>query len=346
MRITNCHTHTFTAAHIPQHYPHWALLPFKRAPGLLRALALLARVLGQEGAAAALRRLHRFQQEAGQPRQADIFARLIAQYPHGSRFVVLPMQMAGMGQGAPHVDLVAQHDELAALARAWPGLVIPFATCDPRLPGAAAEVRRCVNDLGFRGLKLYPRLGFAPDHPVLMREIYPLLDARGLAVVSHCSRGGVTGNVSRAEADCVSHPMAFAPVLRAFPHLQVNLAHMGGQSDWQAYIRDGIDPYHCETSGGNFLMALRRMIEGGEYPNLWTDLSYTLFQSEAFLPFLRLFLDHPKMRARVLFGSDFYMTRQEALSERAVAVRLRAGLGEDLFRQIAETNPEHWLGER
>ena len=34
------------------------------------------------------------------------------------------------------------------------------------------------------------------------------------------------------------------------------------------------------------------------------------------------------------------------LSERAVWVRLRAGLGEGRFRQIAEVNPEVWLGER
>ncbi|WP_162528176.1 amidohydrolase family protein [Gemmobacter caeruleus] len=345
IRITNCHTHTFTEAHIPSRYPHWGLMPFKRAPVLVRGLAGLARLLGHEGAADGLRRLHRFQAEARAPGQAAILERLIAQYPRGTRFVVLPMQMAGMGQGACRATLAAQHDELADLARACPGIVIPFAACDPRLPGAAEEVRRCIEDLGFRGLKLYPRLGYAPDHPLLMREVYPLLDARGLAVVSHCSRGGVTGNVTRAEADALSHPRAFAPVLRAFPHMQVNLAHMGGQTDWESYIAEGIDPYDPQAQADNFLIALREMIESGDFPNLWTDVSYTLFQSEAFLPFLRLFLDHPALRARTLFGSDFYMTRQEALSERAVAVRLRAGLGEALFRQIAETNPEQWLGE-
>jgi len=345
LAITNCHVHTFTGRHIPARYPHVLLMPFKRLPWLLRALALGAGVLGQERAAAALGRLHRFQAEAQAGGQAEIFDRLIAQYPAGTRFVVLPMQMAGLGQGRVAADLRAQHDELAALARAWPGLILPFAACDPRLPGAAAEVRRCIEDLGFRGLKLYPRIGYAPDHPVLMREVYPLLNARGLAVVSHCSRGGVTGRLSRAEADRLSHPMAFTPVLRAFPKMQVNLAHFGGQSDWERYIGEGLDPYDPAARDGNFLIALRGMIESGDFPNLWTDVSYTLFQSEAFLPFLRLFMAHPRLRERVLFGSDFYMTRQEALSERAVAVRLRFGLGETLFRQIAEVNPVRWLGE-
>lgn len=346
LRITNCHTHTFTDRHVPARYPHGLLLPFRRRPWLLRGLGFAVRALGQEGAAEALGRLHRFQCDARSGGQAEIFARLVAQYPCGTRFVVLPMQMAGMGRGGVRASLARQHDELAALAAAWPGLVIPFAACDPRLPGAAAEVRRCIEDLGFRGLKLYPRLGYAPDHPVLMREVYPLLDQRGLAVVSHCSRGGVTGRLARAEADALSHPMAFAPVLRAFPRMQVNLAHFGGQADWEAYIGEGIDPYDPAARRANFLVTLREMIESGDFPNLWTDVSYTLFQSEAFLPFLRLFLDHPRVRARTLFGSDFYMTRQEELSERAMAVRLRAGLGEALFRQLAETNPEVWLGER
>lgn len=345
LRITNCHTHTFTDDHIPTFYPHWGLIAFKKLPGLVRGISWLVRAAGQEDAAMQLQRLHRFQLEARATSQAGIFGKLLAQYPRGTRFVILPMEMAAMGQGRIKTSLRHQHDELAALARAWPGLVIPFATCDPRLPGAAAEVRRCIEDLGFRGLKLYPRLGYAPDHPVLMREIYPLLDERGLALVSHCSRGGVTGRLSAAAADALSHPRAFAPVLRAFPRMQVNLAHMGGSADWQSWISDGQNPYDRGAGQHNFLVALREMIESGAFPNLWTDLSYTLFQSDAFLPFLRLFLEHPGMRQRVLFGSDFYMTRREELSERAVAVRLRAGLGETLFRQIAETNPEAWLGE-
>jgi hypothetical protein len=51
------------------------------------------------------------------------------------------------------------------------------------------------------------------------------------------------------------------------------------------------------------------------------------------------------LRRRVLFGSDYYMTRQETLSERAVCFRLRNALGEEVFRQISETNPAIWLGE-
>ena len=134
--------------------------------------------------------------------------------------------------------------------------------------------------------------------------------------------------------------------MRAFPDLRVNLAHFGGTHDWQAYTQEGLYPGDPAAGAANWQSMIRHMITSGDWPNLWTDISYTLFRFDDFVPFLRVFLQDARLARRVLFGSDFYMTRQEALSERAVCFRLRVALGEDLFRQIAETNPEIWLGER
>lgn len=363
IEITNCHVHSFTRRHLPAWFPHPLAWPFVQIPWLVRFLAFLARVLAQHGIADRLDRLHRFRQEAWAQHQSEILDRLIPQYPARTRFVVLPMELGPIAVGAPQADLRAQHDELARLAEdpRWAGRILPFATCHPDHPGAAAEVRRCIEELGFHGLKLYPRLGFAPDHPVLMQEIYPLLldnrRKRALPVMSHCSRGGVTGrHVPRAQADDWSAPLAFVPVLERFSELQVCLAHFGGQGAWRAYIKTGIDPRDgLEGRRGNWQVTIRDMITGHTdpvsgavqraYPNLWTDISYTLFHFDDFVPFLVHFLRDPALAQRVLFGSDFYMTRQEALSERAVCFRLRAALGDDLFRQIAQTNPRHWLGE-
>ena len=95
------------------------------------------------------------------------------------------------------------------------------------------------------------------------------------------------------------------------------------------------------------------MIRSGDYPNLYTDISYTIFKFEKFIPLLKLFLGDPAepkplkrvldVREKVLFGSDFYMTRQEGHSEKEISIRLRNALGEQLFRQIAETNPQAYL---
>ena len=360
LRITNCHVHTFTSRHVPSLFPHPLAIPFVRIPGLVRALAFLARAIGQHPWGDWLDRLYQMQIETNETRQAKILDRLIPQYPAATRFVVLPMALQSLAPGRIADPLPRQHDELAAIARdpAYAAHVIPFATIYPDAPGAADEVRRCIDELGFRGLKLYPRLGYPPDHPVLMEEVYPLMAERNLPVISHCSRGGVTGRqLTAAKAERWSSPQAFVPVLEAFPDLRVCLAHFGGEGDWRAYVEAGVNPRGgVQARQANWQVAIRDMITGwtdpetGEtqkaYGNLWTDISYTLFHFEDFVPFLQVFLRNETLAGRVLFGSDYYMTRQEVLSERAVCFRLRVALGEEMFARIAQTNPEVWLGER
>ncbi|MCU4651319.1 amidohydrolase [Roseibacterium sp. SDUM158016] len=351
IRITNVHVHTFTQNHVPRCYPHPLLVPFKAIPGLLRALAAVVRIFSKDKADT-LDRLYRFQQEAGAWRQSEIFEQVRRHYPRNTRFVVLPMDMEPTGHGAVRKDLRSQHEELADLAAAHPDNVIPFATLHPDGEDRVAEVVHALDTLKFKGLKLYPRMGFPPDHPVLMNEVYPLLDARNLPVMTHCSRGGVMGRgVVPAEADRFTRPQAFDKVWERFPNLRVCFAHFGGQEDWRTYVEEGYDPEDEGALERNWQRLIRHRIGLGTFPSMWTDISYTLFHFEDFVPFLRLFLtgeddEVKRLRARVLFGSDFYMTRQERLSERAVCFRLRNALGEDVFRRIAVDNPEIWLGEK
>ena len=349
IRITNCHIHTFTTRHIPVNYPYAWLRPLKLFPPLVRFLAWVLALIGQHPWAEKVRRLYDFQNEAAAPDQRSILKNLLPHYPSNTRFVVLPMDLSAIGHGVPPVPLRDQHDELAALSKD-PELgraVIPFATIDPRADPQGAELWRALDDLHFKGVKLYPRLGFAPDDPVLMQHVYPELERRGLPVMTHCSRGGVQGRyVDDYMADRFTAPRSYLPILRRHPNLRLCLAHFGGQYDWKSYVGAGPDYDKAE----NWQVQIRKMIGSGDYPGLWTDISYTLFHFEDYIPFLRLFLtaDTPeadRLRRRTLFGSDFYMTRQEKLSERAVCFRLRNALGEEVFRQIAETNPRIWLGE-
>lgn len=348
MKITNCHVHTFTSRHVPADYPHPLLKLFKRFPKLIKLLARLPRFILSDQARAALLRLHRFAVEGQKPRQADILNAIIPMYPRATRFVVLPMDLSQAGWGAPPVSVNDQHAELDEMRNdpQFRGLVIPFATLDPRREGAAEEAAYWIEKRGFRGLKLYPRLGFPPDHDVLRKRIYPILVERNLPVMTHCSSGGVTGrHLSRADANTWSSPEAWRSVRDEFPDLRVCLAHFGGMESWKAYVEEGIDPRDPEAEARNWQSAIRNMIGGDDWPNLWTDISYTLFEFDNYVPFLKIFLQDPKLADRVLFGSDFYMTRQEALSERAVCFRLRAALGDQMFRKIAVENPKIWLGE-
>jgi predicted TIM-barrel fold metal-dependent hydrolase len=359
IHITNCHTHLFHSKHVPVDYPYWALRPFKKMPLLIKGLERGMALIGQQPVAEKLSRLYRFQQETQEGSQRAILENLRAHYPSNTRFVVLPMDLSAFGYGKPEMSIREQHDELAALRRdpeVGPS-VIPFATIDPRADPRAAELWRAIDELGFKGVKIYPRLGFAPDDPRLMAHVYPKMEELGLPLMTHCSRGGVQGRtLSDHWADRYTDPEAYIPVMKAFPKLRICLAHFGGQKDWAAYVNpDRATPFADEYRD-NWQVKIREMICSGKYPGLWTDISYTLFHFEDYVPFLRLFLggeapdqdvDDAKkiLRSRVLFGSDFYMTRQEELSERAVCFRLRNALGENVFRQIAEENPAKWLGE-
>ena len=350
--IINCHIHTFTGRHVPQDYPYKFLWLFKQVPILVKWMAIVvswfSRDIGEK-----LFRLYRFQQETNRKNQSDVLAEVRKQYPQNTRFVVLPMDMANMGHGKVTDTLAAQHDELAALAND-PDVghaVIPFATINPVNDPEARELWRAVDTHGFKGVKIYPKLGFAPDHDTLMTHVYPEMARRGLPLMTHCMRGGVQGKeVSDHRAARYTEPRAYVPVMTQHRDLKVCLAHFGGHQEWDAYVNDGAGSGTPKQRQENWQVGIRDMIGSGEWPGLWTDISYTLFHFEDYIPFLRLFLldDNiagERLRRRVLFGSDFYMTRQEKLSERAVCFRLRNALGEDVFRQIAENNPRVWLGE-
>ncbi|SIO55425.1 Amidohydrolase [Rhodovulum sp. ES.010] len=348
IEITNCHIHTFTTAHAPRYYPVGVVALFRAMPVLLTALRRAARLQPWQGLYDSVVRLENFHRTGRRLTQRDVFLEVLRYYPRSTRFVVLPMDMAQSGHGPVDADIHAQHRELFELTQDpdYGHRVIPFATIFPGRGGAVDELRRCIDDYGFRGVKLYTKLGYAPTDDVLMREVYPLCTERGLPVMTHCSRGGVRHKRwSQARADRVTDPRAYIPVMEAFPGLKLCLAHFGGDQDWKAYLTDGFDPEDPEARTTNWLSLIVDMIRSGDYPNLYTDISYTIFKFAAYLPLLRLFMEDPVLRTRILFGSDFYMTRQEKLSEKAVSIGLRDALGEAHFRQIAETNPRGWLGE-
>ncbi len=348
IRITNCHIHTFTAKHTPFFFPAWYLIPFKLMPLLVEIIAKAIRGWFPNRAEWLLR-LIKFRRFSSMSTQAKIFDAVRIQYPSDARFVVLPMDMERMRHGFVSEDLDTQHRKLFELAAAHEGRIIPFCSVHPDRDDAAERVERYLEQ-GAKGLKIYPRLGYRPDHPMLMDRIYPMISERGFPVMSHCSRGGVSqrGLGTRLGNEFCS-PQAAIPVLRQFPDMQFCLAHWGGQDDWLDYVKGRTDPFADDVDLKNWMIAIRHMIEGGDYPNLWTDISYTLFFFDELAPFLKVFLTgngtrKDRIRSRVLFGSDHYMSRNTDYAEREVSVKLRLTLGEDLFRQIAETNPAVWLG--
>ncbi len=116
---------------------------------------------------------------------SDPFELLRARYKAGTRFVVLPMDLEMMGHGPAAKGIDLQHGELLGLRAALPETVTPFYAVDPRRSGVSEALRRAFDSESFSGIKLYPNLGYAPDHREL-DKVWEFADERRLPVMTHC----------------------------------------------------------------------------------------------------------------------------------------------------------------
>lgn len=361
--IYNCHIHLFTIDDVPDRFLPIGLPTLMRFRLLRSSLVWFMRRVNPFDARDLVERYANFVEvsyTAG--KEEGLFTRVKGYYPPNTRFVVLPMDMAWMEAGKVRRPYREQLRHLAALRDRYPEQLLPFIAVDPRREGVLDLVQEFVEQHHFKGIKLYPPLGFFPFDPALY-PVYAYAQARNLPVLAHCSRGGVYQKRLAANApthhpktgqrldqrdpkhytDYFTDPDNYADVLRDFPDLRLCLAHFGGDDEWQRWLRD---EWHADSPPPtrSWLAKILDMIRSGDYPNLYTDISYTIFNLDDHLPILKVLLENPQVRERVLFGSDYYMAEQEALPERQLALRIRAALGEDRFWQIAWHNPRRFLG--
>jgi predicted TIM-barrel fold metal-dependent hydrolase len=158
---------------------------------------------------------------------------------HAFTRVALPYGLSGR----PALDFDAQLAEVEALVaevntptRDTPE-IIPFLGIDPRrFPDGDALVawaeRRLAPTGCFRGVKLYPSMGFAVAD--LPRRLFELCRERGLPVTAHATRFGAGARGQAAQRRSQAAPMRWRPVLRDLVAswdgdptrvLRVNLAH-------------------------------------------------------------------------------------------------------------------------
>lgn len=361
MQLTNCHVHTFTANHVPDRFAGvWS--PFLRAiAGSRGLLRFLQRLDGTDRDR--LERYARILEISRSRSQEEVFEIVRGFYPQSTRFVVLPMDMTFMGAGRLRASIDDQHAELARLRDAYPDLIVPFAAVDPRHPDVVERTIRLLEEDGFRGIKLYPPLGYHPNDPALA-PLYAYAAERGFPVMTHCSRGGVhyrgeptermlTDPVSGARLPRLERPALVArltdpdnylPILAAHPKLKICLAHFGGAGDWESYLKD---PWLAgnKSATKSWLAKIADVLKSGAYENLYTDISFTVFADDEYVHLLKVLLSDARIRSRVLFGSDFYVVEDARLEERRRSVRVRSVLGEELFHTIAEVNPRRYLRE-
>ncbi len=352
--IYNSHIHTFRDVDVPRKF-----LPL----GIIRLLAsnfganMFTRALNNINPFSnndLLDRYVKFIKTGKIDSQQKILEKCQKFYPKDTRFAILPMDMAFMGAGRVPRDYEKQLDELAEMKKNHPTTILPFVHIDPRRPNYDLLFKKYIEEHGFRGLKLYPPLGIFP-YDERLYPIYEYCEKNKLPVISHCSPYNAvhfkgkkkefkklialsktpidTKGKSRTKI-CAhfSDPTNFKYVMKDFPNLKISVAHFGSGYFWKEYLEQ-------PGNKNNWLNVIKDMLE--EYPNFYTDISFTMSDTSYF-SLLKILMSDDKINHKILFGSDYYMVETET-DERRFGMDLRAFLGEELFFKLANENPRVFL---
>ena len=137
------------------------------------------------------------------------------------------MDEAGVGKAlisawvAPR-NVMISNDEVASFVRQAPERLIGVGSVDITKPMAAVrEIRRCVNDLGFKAIRVLPWLWEVPPTD---RRFYPVYTACCDLGVPFCTQIGHTGPLMPSE---VGRPIHLDQVLIDFPELVIVGGHIG-----------------------------------------------------------------------------------------------------------------------
>jgi len=203
---------------------------------------------------------------------------------------IAAMDAADVGFGlisawyAPEGPLIS-NDEVAEFVAAHPDRLAGLAAVDLNQPVTAVrELRRCVSELGFKGLRVIPWLWGLPPND---RRYYPLYVECVELGVPFCTQVGHTGPLRESEP---GRPIPYLDqVALDFPDLVIVAGHIGY-------------PWTEE------MVALAR-----KYPNVYIDTS--AYTTKRYPPELVAYL-RSDGREKVMFGTNYPMiTAERALED-------------------------------
>ncbi|MEM9173522.1 MAG: amidohydrolase family protein [Pseudomonadota bacterium] len=120
------------------------------------------------------------------------------------------------------VGSLISNDEVAGFVKEAPDRLVGIGSVNIRNPmQAVAEVRRCVDELGFKGIRLLPWLWERPPTDALF---YPIYAACCEMDVAFCTQIGHTGPLMSSE---VGRPIYLDRVALDFPQLRIVAGHIG-----------------------------------------------------------------------------------------------------------------------
>ena len=219
--------------------------------------------------------------------------------------------------------------------------IYPFLAVDPRRPGILKYMKENVGKgKTFIGVKLYTPNGYSPTDPLLFGSgrncdcVYAFCEKNKIPVTVHNSYGGFatfvdnveisgdiytsagirhlekevwhfqtslvknSGSAIKERALLLNHPSLWEKVLQKYPGLYLDLAHFGG-GERLGMALDNED----DKESGNWSRTIIEIIR--KYKNAYTDIS--CFSDFSVLEKLIRSAIYPKIRNKILYGSDFYL---------------------------------------
>lgn len=194
-----------------------------------------------------------------------------------------------------------RNDEVVEIAARYPGRFIPVASVDPHKGEAAcAELERAVRDLGMKGLKLHPQMqAFRPDDRAF-EELWATAEGLGIPVICHTGTSGIGATAPGGQGIKLDYarPIHLDAVAAWHPSLTIIMAHFG----W---------PWHQEA----IAIALHKS-------NVYLDTSGW---APRFLPSELVRELQGRLRAQIVFGSDYPFISPKRCFEEIAALGLRDG---------------------
>ena len=132
--------------------------------------------------------------------------------------LVAKMDAAGVDRAVifPFVEGNFTNDAVREAALACPSRLIPYCAVNPWQADAVTELRRCVLEWGFKGLKLHPTInGFHLSDPRLVDPLFEEAAALFIPIIAH------------GASDLYNSPPEFAEMARRHPKVRLLMAHMG-----------------------------------------------------------------------------------------------------------------------
>lgn len=171
---------------------------------------------------------------------------------------------------------------LAEMSRSHGFKTIGYAGMHQDYPDFEKEIDRCIS-IGLKGVKIHPDIQYIDIDNRKLFPLYEILDAKNMPLYLHM---GDNRPMYR-----YSEPVKLVNVLKAFPHLQVVAAHMGGYKAWGdaeillpgydnlmfdlASVLEYITPEHAERMIGKF--GSDRIMFGSDYPVTSIDDEIKMF---------------------------------------------------------------------